>query len=98
MPFTFKTTRATGHYRSFHSDQHDIKIKKVVVGMISDRDWVIRLQVTKKDINEDGNPNCPWKWITLKKQSASLEEAKEFLNRNYEAIRAKFNIHIDKEN
>jgi hypothetical protein len=50
--------------------------------------------VIKSDINEDGNPNCKWKWIKLGKKSESLQEAKEFLNENIETIMAKYNLHF----
>jgi len=97
MGFTFKTEKPTGRYRSFDNDTHNIKLQKVEVGVIcSDKPFKIRLQVVKKDIMEDGNKNCPWKWITFKKESETLDEAKKFLNDNFEAITSKFTIFIDK--
>jgi hypothetical protein len=89
--FTFKTTKPTGRYRSFESHYHAIKLNKIVVGYISDKiPHTIHLMVIKKDINEDGNKNCPWKWIKLKKESQSLEEAKNFLNEILEKIHSTF--------
>lgn len=85
MKFTFKANRPTGKYRSFFATTHDIKLKGEVVGEIDDN-LTIRLMILKKDINEDGNPNCKWKWVKLKKKSSTLEEAKEFLNSNIDKI------------
>ncbi len=92
MKFTFKTENPTGRYRSFFSKSHDIKIKKKKCGSIVDRTWKIRLMVLKDDIMEDGNANCEWKWITLKKESASLQEAKEWLNKNFVSLNEKYKI------
>ena len=90
--FTFKTEKATGRYRSFYNDSHTIRMKKMTVGSITDRTWQIRLMVVKDDINEDGNPNCEWKWIALKKESASLQEAKDWLNTNFVSLNEKYNL------
>lgn len=91
--FTFRTEQPTGRYRSFFDPIHYIKFKQRVVGSIGDElPHKIRLMVIKEDINEDKNPNCEWKWITLNKKSASVDEAKQFLKENYEAITTKYNI------
>lgn len=91
--FTFKTNKATGRYASFFPDNHYIKLKKRKVGQIDDETpYRIRLMVKKVDINEDGNPNCDWKWITLKKESQSLDEAKQFLKDNYAAITHRYKL------
>lgn len=89
--FTFKTVKPTGRYKSFFPEHHLIKLKKVEVGTVSDQEGhKIRFQVIKADINKDGNPNCSWEWITLHKESATVDEAKEFLKTNYEAIIKKY--------
>ena len=91
--FMFKTTRPTGSYGSFFPDHHSIKYNKIEVGSIGDgKPFKIRLQVKKIDLNEDGNLNCPWKWITLNKKSESLDEAKKFLSDNVEKILSKFSL------
>jgi hypothetical protein len=95
MKFTFKTDRPTGPYSSFYSSYYHIKFNKEDVGVIVDRTWKIRFMVIKEDINEDGNPNCEWKWITLKKESATLLDAKQWLNDNIEAIFRKYKIHFN---
>ena len=95
MKFTFKTEKSTGSYRGFYPDTHHIKLNKVEVGTIDPIEpFKISLQVVKKDIMEDGNPNCPWRWITLKKESKTLEEAKAFLNTRFSSIMEKYNIYI----
>jgi hypothetical protein len=53
--------------------------------------------VHKDDINEDGNPNCPWKWISLKKESESLQEAKDWLNENIEEVLAKYPLRFSED-
>ena len=91
MKFTFKTDKPTGRYKSFFEAYHHIKLKGEDVGSINSKEpFSIRLMVMKKDILEDKNPNCPWKWITLKAEFKSLDEAKEFLNKNFEAITTKW--------
>jgi len=95
MKFTFKTTPATGRYRSFYPDTHEIKFKRKVCGLITDQvPHKIRLQVVKKDINEDGNPNCSWKWITLKYEGKTLQETKDFLNKNIDEIIKTHNLQL----
>ena len=96
MKFTFKTIKPTGKWKSFDNDNHIIKLNKKEVGYIIDDDkkpFEIRLAVIKKDILEDGNANCVWKWITLKKESETLQEAKDFLNENINAILEKIEIY-----
>ncbi len=91
--FTFKTEKPTGRYRSFFQSSHYIKIKRFEVGCIEPEEpFKIKFMIIKADIMEDGNKNCCWKWITLKKESKTLEEAKEFLNKNFDAITTKFKL------
>jgi len=94
MKFTFKTTKATGQYRAFHNDHHAIKLDGREIGYISPVDFKIYVQVVKKDIMEDGNPNCPWKWIVLKTKSSSLslKEAQDFIKKSNDLIHSRFNI------
>lgn len=93
--FTFKTTKPTGRYKSFYSPYHEIKLNKKLVGDIDDEPpYKITLMVTKKDINEDGHPNCPWKRIKLKQQSDSLESAKIFLNEHINIILDRYDLHL----
>lgn len=92
--FTFKTTKPTGQWSWLSEPSHAIKIGKIKVGSIDNSaPHTIRLQKIKADIMEDGNPNCVWRWVKLKAQFKSIEEAKEFLNSNYEAI-IKLNLYL----
>jgi hypothetical protein len=98
MKFTFKTEKPTGRYRSFFTEHHYVKLKKQTVGMIEDKEpHQIRLKVVKPDIMEDGNANCDWKWITLKAQFKTVEEAKEFLNANFISINDKWKLAMERE-
>ncbi len=92
--FTFKKQKATGRYRSFQIENTDIKQNGKVVGMIEgDSLFRIRLAVLKDEIGEDGNPNCKWKWVTLKDKSESEEQARLWLNEFRDVIREKFNLY-----
>ena len=93
--FTFKTEKATGQFRSFFPDHHYIKIKGKQCGSINEKvPYRIRLMVVKKDINEDDNPNCEWKWISLKKESKTLQEAKDFLNKRFSEILGMYKLYF----
>ena len=94
MKFTFKKDKApTGLASIGHITTSYIKLNKRKVGYIKEVEpFKIRLMVIKKDIMEDGNPNCPWKWIALKKESKTLEEAKTFLNEKIDLILEKYNL------
>ena len=85
--FTFKTERPTGKYRSFEDEIYHIKLNKKQVGQISaEYPHKISLMVIKDDINEDGNPNCQWKWIRLVRYNASVPDAKEWQDVISEAL------------
>ncbi len=78
----------------------DIKVNGKVCGYIShprwnsqDRNIRIRLSVIKEDIMENGNPNCIWKWITLKYIPENDEQAKQFLKENVDAIVEKYSLY-----
>lgn len=61
--------------------------------MIGDKEpHKIKLKVVKTDIIKDDNTNCDWKWITLKKESKTIDEAKEFLNVNFISINEKYKL------
>jgi hypothetical protein len=84
--FTFKTERPTGSYASFFPNHHYIKLNKKHCGSISDKDWSIRFMVYKDEINEDGNPNCDWRWVTLVYKPTSLDDAKRYVNEHFATI------------
>lgn len=94
--FTFKTEKPMGRYSSFYNPQHIIKFEKKDVGYIRSKSkfdggpFSVSLKVIKEDIMEDGNPNCKWRWISLKHESATLQEEKDWLNENREKIHIKW--------
>ena len=92
MKFTFKTNKPTGRWRCFDPVHTEIKLNKICVGWISSSDYKIWLSVKKKDIMEDGNSNCAYKNIGLKKNSSSLQEVKDFLNDNIDEILEKWEL------
>lgn len=99
--FTFKTEKPTGKWRSFDEDTYHIKLKgkevgqivEVVAGNGSPKTYKIRLMVTKTDKITDSNPNCSWKWITLKKECESLEAAKLWLNQAIGELQKAYILH-----
>jgi hypothetical protein len=99
IKFTFKTTRPTGSYAWLHKPYHDVLLNKNKVGAIDpEKPHTIRLMIMKADIMEDGNKNCPWKWIQLKRISESLDDAKVFLNESIDAILTRYKIREYNEN
>lgn len=90
MKFTFKTE----NNGAWSPPSYYVKIKRMEVGQIHpEPPHKIMLAVEKADANEDGHPNCPWKWVTFKKESESVAEAKAWLNENIDAILAKYSLH-----
>ncbi len=78
-------------------DSTTIKLNKKEWGSIFWGAWQskdnrlrITLKVVKKDIIEDKNPKCPWKWITLKANFENETEAREWLKTNLNKILESF--------
>lgn len=93
--FTFKTNKPTGKFAWVDKNSHYIKLDGISLGSIDDSfPHKIQFKVVKADINEDGNPNCPWKWVRLKKENKDINEAKEWLNNNFELLTNKLNLFI----
>lgn len=84
MNFTFKTTKPTGRYKSFYQSYHEIKYNKKMCGTIKGRPpHGVGFMVIKKDIMEDKNPNCEWKWCFLKTpEFQNVKEAKKWVKEN----------------
>lgn len=97
--FTFSTKKPTGRWKSFEKPYHKIKFNGKEVGSIDDDEHhKIRLMVYKKDIMEDKNPNCKWRWITLKRESPLLEDAQRFLESAIDIIVEKYDLRtMDKD-
>lgn len=96
--FTFKMNRPTGKWKCFSSTSCDILLEKNLVGSFyEDKSTAntiieIRFMKMKADIMEDGNSNCLWKWTTLNKKCASFDEAKTWVNENFEIINTSINL------
>lgn len=90
--FTFKTDKPTGRYKAFSNENHYIKYKGAEVGSIDHETFKLRFMVmkTEADKNPDPNPNCAWRWITLKKESKTLQEAKDYANSIIEMLLSRY--------
>ena len=94
MKFTFKKYIPTGRYKSFELKYTDIKLKKKVIGHISElRDshkyrvsFAIKKEKTKKD-------PAPFKWVSFKKQFDTEKEARDFVNDDPQAIQDKLDLY-----
>ena len=96
--FTFKTIKPTGKWKSFDNNYYQILLKKKEVGAFyneGEKGWSIRLMVMKIETITDNNPNCPWKWVTLKHRAESLEAAKDFVNGNFQKLTSSFTLKQD---
>ena len=86
---TFKTNKPTGRYRAFDSTYVDIKLDGNKIGSISENPFKVGLMVVKDGVRfKDNNPNCEWKWVYLKREFASFDDAKNFVKENFERIAA----------
>lgn len=98
IKFTFKTEKPTGRYKSFTPNYNHIKLNGSEVGSIdNEKPHKIRFMVYKKDIAEDKNLNCTWKWIVLKNSFDSLDDAKNFVLSNATKIVSQFNLKCEKD-
>jgi hypothetical protein len=72
---------------------------KIKCGTIEDKvPYKIRLQVMKTEddlMRVNDNKNCPWKWITFKKESNTLAEAKEYLNSIVGKVLANYQLNLE---
>lgn len=88
---TFKRHKKEGFYRSFQRTHVDIKRKRKIVGKISETksfEFTISLIVR----GDGSNPNCEWRWLTLKGSHPTEEAAREFIKRRWTDIETKFDI------
>lgn len=80
-----------------------LKLKRKVCGQLYEVSaglWRVGLMVVKKDINEDGNPNCEWRWVFFPARFESEAAARQWVNNpaTIKAIQEKFTIHTQDEN
>lgn len=95
--FKFKTEKPTGKWRAFDNPAHYIKFDGKVVGAIGhEKPFRIDFTVmkTEADMVNDTNKNCPWKRIYIKKESETLDEAKEYVNTLVEYLTGKYTFHM----
>ena len=87
--FTFKKDRSTGLFGAFASAWTDIKLNKKVVGYISQKAnsnrFVAHFAVQR--ISTKQNP-APFKWIRIKKEFITEDEARKFVRNNNEKIQS----------
>lgn len=102
--FTFKKisrSKGLAGVAEAGKEYYDIKLDGVEVGIFGRNNSFnainIRFKIVKKDIMEDGNPNCIWKWITLKYKPISIEEAKRFLKAFNKEIQIEYKLYINKD-
>ena len=95
--FTYKKHIPVGRYRSFEEEQHDIKLKKKVVGHIAEAGhfsgktgFGISLAVKKEATKEEP---ASFRWANLKARFNNADEAKAFLEKNFDAIIKQYDLH-----
>lgn len=95
-PKKFIFTKNVYNSYNFHENLGwHIKFKGNFVGSIEPYEpHKISLRIHKEP-TKDSPSN--WKWITLKKESATPEEAKDFLNNNIDAIMKTYRLYFEKE-
>jgi len=103
---TFKKHPAmTGLAGIGYSHQNvDMKIKKKKFGEIvaptwqtEDNRWYISIKVVKKQIDEDGNPNCKWKWVHFKQRFVKEEHAREWIQEYIDELMKKYILQFEED-
>jgi hypothetical protein len=97
MKPTFKKLpRLTGLASIGAADFIDIKVKKKVIGQIISPSrfgadyWRIGFQIIKRDIMEDGNPNCAWRWLFVWNNATDEASARQWVIDNFDRISAAY--------
>ncbi len=93
--FTFKTKKSTGRFSAFYSDQHQIKLNGKRIGSIDDA-APHKIHFAINDETLKGN--CKWKWVILKRENTSVNNAKAWLNEKIAVLVEKYNFHEFEEN
>lgn len=77
-------------------DGVNIKLGKKFVGSISYNRklgcFKVVFSVLKKELMEDGNPNCDWRNVRLTAKFSTLEAAKTWVLANQKTIQEKYNL------
>ena len=93
MKFTFKKHKKEGQYRSFQKDMTDIKLNKLIVGLISEYEhgsYRIMFAIKKKKTEDDP---APFKWIRLAKTFINEENARSFIKKHNDTIQVEYNLY-----
>jgi len=94
--FTYKKENPEGRYRCFHATTYNIKLKRKKIGFFFENHGnpiKIYFSIEKDETHNDGNPNCSWMNIHLKKEFKTVEEVKEFLKENFNYFINKYKFH-----
>lgn len=95
MAVTFKRHKKETGLRSvgFPNPDVDIKENKKVCGMIlapsyltKHNKWPIHFMI------KDDSERCGWKWIVLKFQGETEQHARDFIKKNFDAIKQKYDL------
>lgn len=96
-----KGEKPTGLWSIGHSHPDtEIKLDKKTFGHIippawnTVNYWRIHFAVIKPDINEDGNPNCEWRWREFKQEFETEPEAREYMKNNIEYILEHYKLYF----
>jgi hypothetical protein len=74
----------------------DYEYNKKEFGRISEMKYgvfMFSFAIEKKDIMEDGNKNCKWRWVDLKNEFHSIDEAKKFVIEVFDEINKNHTLH-----
>jgi len=94
MDFTFKKYKREGKYRSFQKRSTYIKLKKQQVGLISETEngeYKIKFAIKKERTKKEPSP---FKWVTLKKTTATENKAREFVKKFSKEIQEKYDLFL----
>lgn len=99
VPTFKKHPKATGLAAISDRPQIDIKFRNKRVGIIHQptafrgmNNWQIGFMIVKADLMEDGNPNCPWRWLFVKNDATDEESARSWVKRNFESFTKRYNL------
>ena len=94
MKFTFKKDVPEGPYNSFEMGSTDIKLKKKVVGHISERrpdyQWTVSFAIKKEKTKQKP---APFKWIKLIHPFESEKRARKFCQDHADEIINKYDLY-----
>jgi hypothetical protein len=69
--------------------------KDKCVGRIDGNGLYVRVMVVKKNLDEDLNKNCKWRWITLDTPDfEDMNDAKTWAKDNWEQIKNTFDLYM----